>query len=417
MDTFSLEAGIVGVLLADSRRAGEIFQILSVDDFKEPLCQNVFQAVQILFRAGAPINAATVSHELCNTVYASSESGTIDKALQAFSAQAAPDVGYYIRCLLDTKKLDDLKSQGFALANASHIDEAQSVVRDIAALSMSKTGNKVKTALELALDFADRLDQTSEKPPEYLDWGLKPLRENLLSELGDFIIIGGRPSAGKTMLALQLGLHLAKNYRVGFVSLETSPEKLTRRAISHLSGVHLEKIKKPWELTEQDNLKIIEAEQKFSELCFDVVGGGARTAAQIEATAINRRWEVVIVDYIQLVKSSGAGRYEQVTNISVDLHTMAQTHGICVVGLAQLSRSVKSAGGKETPPTLESLRESGQLEQDADAVMLLYLENPEDRGSDRILKLAKNKEGECFTTSLFFNGATQEFIYMPPRRN
>ena len=103
------------------------------------------------------------------------------------------------------------------------------------------------------------------------------------------------------------------------------------------------------------------------------------------------------------------------------LHAMAQTHGITVVALAQLSRPEKKKNGRPDPPSMHDLRESGQIEQDADSILLIYRLNPNDNGGARVLKVGKNKDGDWAEFTLDFDGPTQFFSesrYQPkPRKS
>lgn len=112
------------------------------------------------------------------------------------------------------------------------------------------------------------------------------------------------------------------------------------------------------------------------------------------------------MDYLQKLGGDGRSIYERVTDVSQSLQALAQTSGICVVALAQLSRA-GSQTEPDKPPTLESFRESGQIEQDADLAMLLYLDNPQNKGGGRVLRIAKNKEGGLFDLELTFDGERQ----------
>ena len=116
------------------------------------------------------------------------------------------------------------------------------------------------------------------------------------------------------------------------------------------------------------------------------------------------------MDYLQIVRGIGRDRYEIVTNISQDLHRLAQDYQIIVIALAQLTRP-ESIKGKMQRPTMASFRESGQIEQDADVAMLLYLSDPDNYKSDRELKVAKNKEGAKTKINLAFDGTVQRFAF------
>ena len=125
------------------------------------------------------------------------------------------------------------------------------------------------------------------------------------------------------------------------------------------------------------------------------------TAEQIKSKAVQAQAEIIFVDYLTLMKSSGKTPYERATQISMDLHTLAQQMGITVIALAQLNRAGKGA------PDMTSLKESGQIEQDAYAILLIHWPDQED--STRELIIAKNKEGQTGKTTIAFDGRRQTF--------
>ena len=408
MDSFSLEAPIIAALVSGDGRAGEIIAALRAENFHENINQVVFSFAAKLFSTGCPVNAATVANEILRKNPEESTEN-IQGYISGLSALVPPDVSYYIKALRENNLLQNYRAAGLALQKTGDITEAAKIVQDINGYTVQGTGQTSFTALQGALDFADRLEKRRVNPTNFTRWGLPPLDSELFVQPGDFVVIGGRPSAGKTLLAIQLACVMAQTQKVGFVSLETSKEKITERAISHLSGVPLWKIKKPQNLTDEDMQKLTGAADIFSKLDLEIADKDNRTVPQIRAMALNRRWQAVFIDYLQIVGGAGRTLYEQVTDVSRSLQELAKTTGVLVVALAQLSR----AGSQETgaPPTLESFRESGQVEQDADVAMLLYLENPHDKGGNRILKIAKNKEGGLFDVPLVFDGARQTLTY------
>ena len=120
---------------------------------------------------------------------------------------------------------------------------------------------------------------------------------------------------------------------------------------------------------------------------------------------MERKYDVIIVDYLQLIQCHGDNRTAQVTAISIGLHTLAQTLGVTVVALSQCSRQ---APGKKSP-TMHQLRESGQIEQDADIILLLSLAEQDKTDGYRVLQIAKNKEGTRGRILLAFDGDHQTF--------
>jgi replicative DNA helicase len=136
----------------------------------------------------------------------------------------------------------------------------------------------------------------------------------------------------------------------------------------------------------------------------DLISAAGMTTSDIRAKIVEAGYKVIVVDYLQIVNSRGGSRYEQVTNISIDLHTIAQSMGVTVLALAQLSRT-----DEERAPRNSDLRESGQIEQDADVIMMLQLEKRSRPDGPRKLYVTKNKEGELFQAILTFDGRYQRF--------
>jgi len=152
---------------------------------------------------------------------------------------------------------------------------------------------------------------------------------------------------------------------------------------------------------------------------FDVIQAAGSAVDDIAADAIGHGYQVIYVDYVQLVQAPGVratDRYAVVTAVSQGLKTFAQSTHTAVVALAQLSRPEKSRdkAGKPIPPSMHSFRESGQLEQDADAAFLVYPSNPDDNTSNRIFKIGKNKEGPRAKAELAFRGDTQTMVELEP---
>ena len=255
-------------------------------------------------------------------------------------------------------------------------------------------------------DFYER----QKTPANLIPWGIEKVDGTLKAEYGDFIVLGGYPSAGKTAFSIQLAWNQAKEKRVGYFSLETKPEKIIDRTVSAVCGVDFGRIK-DHQLTEEDWNDCALRSNTFVGRNLEVIQAGGLSVVDIQALALAGRYDIIYIDYIQLIAPEDRRRpdFEQVTQISKDLHTMAQTTGITICALSQLSRPQKS-GEQEKSPGLHSLRQSGQIEQDADGVMLLYKEEPNNTRSRRALKIAKNKEGEAGgIVMLNFDGAHQRF--------
>jgi replicative DNA helicase len=254
-------------------------------------------------------------------------------------------------------------------------------------------------------DGIDSYIRRLDDKPEYISTGLKVLDNNLHLVLGNFVVIGGRPSAGKTALSLQLACEIAKNGRkVAYFSLETDPDTLYSRIIANQLGVPLHTVKnKTVSIDELDRLAAIKKYPLF------VRSAAGKSVGWIRTQSIRMQAKVVFIDYLQLIHQAGAkDRYSAVTEISIALHEFAQSTGTLVVALAQLNRETARAG---IPPTAADLRESGQIEQDADAIILLAQKVKTQKRPEEHYHFAleKNKEGNVGSLDITFQMETQQF--------
>lgn len=395
-----LETAICGTLLRDGNRVGEAAAALRAEDFTNGVTRAIFGAICKLHFAGQNVDRISVQHEL------GEDYGDF---LREAEHHVAPDLMGYCSMQRESSRLMAIREAATGLNFAQTMSEADAIMDRLHALTVDRPGVRVVSMAEALNGFFDRL---GEAKPRYLDWGMDALNKALFIQPGDFVVIGGYPSSGKTLISIQFALKLSESHRVGYYSLETGDKKLTDRVLCHASGVELRRIKTR-ELDEADMKALNKAAERLYRLPVDWIPASGMSARDIRATALNLKHEIVFVDYLQIVSSRKRDRYEQVTEISQNLAQMAKANGIAVIALAQLSRPEK-VKGKTVPPGLSSLRESGQIEQDADAVLLMHPVDYFDNRSDRVLRLLKNKEGSRAELMLSFDGAKQTMTPRPP---
>lgn len=394
MDLGYLQYAILHSMLNEPGCVGEVMTRLAAEDFDQLPTRGLFEAVSRLHFKGAPIDAVTVLREAGDEYL---------PALEEAARHPAGDAAYYCGLLREGMQLQRLHACARNLEEAETMEAAEKTVDAINSLVTLRRQTSVVTAHEAAADFVRRMG--AKRRPDYLSLGMPELDRLLYLELGDFVLLGGYSSAGKTMLSLQFALALTERYRVGYFTLETNHKKLTDRLIAHMAQVPLAAIKE-CRLAGDEARRAAQAARRLDKMDLAFISASGMTVRDIQAVTLNRRYQVIFVDYLQILSAQGKSRYEQVTNISMSLHTMAQAHGVAVFALAQLSRPEKYEG-KPVPPSLSSFRESGQLEQDADAALLLWPADLNDNHSRRVLKIAKNKDGARDKLELAFNGATQ----------
>jgi replicative DNA helicase len=263
------------------------------------------------------------------------------------------------------------------------------------AMSLKAEEEDAWTYEDVLNDYVLHMDEK----PVYIKTGLERLDEALHISPGDFIIIGGRPSAGKTALSLQIAASMAKqNYTVYYFSLETSKRKLGARLMANQIYCPLDTVK-----NKAVSLNEIDGQAKNMKMPLYIRSAAGKNVAWMKAQALRKKAQIIFVDYLQLIHETGAkDRYAAITAISIALHELAQTTGIVVVALAQLNRNPSKPGAT---PTNSDLRESGQIEQDADAIILLSGDNPD----KYLFRLSKNKEGEIGDLPITFNKQIQRF--------
>lgn len=261
------------------------------------------------------------------------------------------------------------------------------------ALTLDQEERDFKPIGELVDTYIRKLDEK----PRYLPSGISVLDKNLYLSPGNLFIIGGRPSAGKTALSLQIACEQARRgLRVCYFSLETDPDTLTARIIANRLAVPLADVKA--KTVPQSDLDSLADLHKLPLFIRSASGKGV---GWIKAQAQRMKAQVIFIDYLQLLTTSKAkDRYQQITSISIALHELAQTTGILVIALAQLNRNAA-----HTSPSTADLKESGQLEQDADAILLLSGDEAKYQAI-----LAKNKEGRVGEIPLTFDKPRQRFL-------
>ena len=309
----------------------------------------------------------------------------------------------YIEVIIEEHKLyvaEQYREELKDILNDNDGDKLRNKTAEL--MSILEGSSKVKAPAgigELFMDFTDEMDREA----EYIRFGFKSLDERLYVEKGDYVVIGARPSVGKTAIALNIAHEMAKKYKTIFFSFETSKSKLASRYFANVLDIDFGNIKNRT-ITESEWATMVPSFSGVAsrKIYFEEASGC--TAEDICAVALREKAEVIFIDYLGLVSGEGKSDYERVSAISKYFHVFAQKNKILVVLLSQLNRETT----KGDRPNLVNLRDSGQIEQDADTILLLHKPKEDDRMRELII--AKNKEGETGTIALDFDGKHQRFF-------
>ncbi len=401
----SAQAGVLGTAIVDCNTVPQIVAALTPEDFTGQY-RKVFEAIVSLFReskANSDIDPVTVLAKLgggqdCRQFLV--DLMGVCPAIQS--------IDRYIQTVRDSARLSRMRGIAQEIAVATSLEEASQLAEQMGTQLLSRPGLKSYGPEELLEEF----DKSYAQAPETLPWPIPGMQDALDVSAGDLVLIGAEPSGGKTAFALQLMFLLSKNYRVLFVSLETGQKKLFARMVASIAQASLRRVKRR-EMTIDERMRYEESRDILLSRTFRILPAAGLSVAGIKAAAVNYRADVVIVDYLQIIQAPAKlSRYEQVTEISMALHIMAQTTGMVVIPLSQVTN--RDPQLKSKPLDIHSGRESGQIEADCDVMLMIdkYVEQGLlDSGckADRILRCVKNKEGPLFRIPLAFNGNTQTF--------
>lgn len=306
---------------------------------------------------------------------------------------------------------------------------------DIASAELAKLDNVEDSddwvgAHEASMLHLDLLEARQEGRIKGMETGLIDFDELLDGGLqrGNLVVIGARPSMGKTALAMTIGLHMAERFAVGFLSMEMPHNDVRDRQAAILSSASISHIKRPTKGL--DYSRIIEGVERSKSLKFYVSDKSGLNILQVrsKARALKRRFglDVLIVDYIGLMDGLDRkqNRAYQIEEISRGLKGLAKDLNIVVICLAQVNRAAADKGNN--PPGLHELRDSGAIEQDADVVAFIHRQitaNPdsgEEYANYGLLRVAKNRQGRCSDVHLFYAGEFTKFSSwagLPPSKS
>lgn len=405
----SAEASVIGSMLIEPRCVPELMQELTAEDFTDGTLRLYFETIRRNFLQRIPLDIVTVVSSLGVGEEAQNRHAAKMVDLMTMTPTAANCL-YYARIIRDRRQLRQIQAACAAAAQGKTLEDARELLTKAAGLLVQKQADRDKGYGDLIAELVSRQDKTE---PDYLDWGIPALNEKLHAGPGRFVILGADSSVGKTALALQFALQISKRKRVGFFSYETTLGDATDRLIANDADVSLGRLKGK-HLTDEEMDAIMEAGERSDKRQLRILETARYTVEDIRAKTIARGFEVIFVDYVQMIPTRKRDRYEAVTEISIGLHALAQELGVTVIGLSQVTVPETDKKGRRRYISKEDLRESRQLKQDADVILLLDLMDPTDRNGYRVLQIEKNRDGPLAHMVLSFDPSRMRFSYVEP---
>lgn len=414
------EVSVLGALMIDKDAALKIADQLEPSDFYHPAHQKIYEAILELFEGSEPIDILTVSNKLKNKKVFKDIGGTDYLTELVSRVPSSAHITHYAQIVKEKhirRQIIDASSsineEAFDFPDfESLLDRVEQRIFGISQKSRPQKFIHIKDELPSAFERLEKLHRGGQSAVRGVPTYFADL-DKLLSgfQPSDLIILGARPSVGKTSFALDVARQVALGGRsVGIFSIEMSRDQIVDRIIASQAQVPL------WRLRTgrlNDDLEFALVQQALDELSktnINIVDTPAPTVLEMRSAARRLQMEhgldLIVIDYLQLIRSrtNSDNMVQQVTEISRSVKALARELNVPVLALSQLSRDVDKRDVKI--PRLSDLRESGSLEQDADVVLFLYRKErerndiPDEEQNTVEVIIAKHRNGPIGSVTL-----------------
>lgn len=401
------QTAVIGSILLDESCCGEVFRATTPEMFGDSTLRHIYEAARRVWLEKRQIDPVLVMDACGSDSYAE----TVAECLRL--TPTAANVLEYCELCAKCLRLFTFRQAAYELLDAMTAEEAGEVWQKLGKELMATKKRRAVSYADMMEGFMDRMNDLT--PPDFIDWGMPELNEALTVTHGRFVVIGAESSVGKTAFALQLARSMAKTgKKVGFFSLETSAPDAADRLMANAADVPLPAIKHR-RMSEQDFVRATREAEAMYDARLDLIEAAGYSAAEIEEDSVAGGYDVIFVDYVQIVQSDADDVTRQVRAVSIALHNLAIRLHCTVVALSQVTPPEKSkVTGQRRTLSMWDLRESRQLTQDAEAILMMELSDHNDYSSNRILTIAKNKDGPCGRMTLHFDAKHMRFTYVPP---
>ncbi len=427
------EASVLGSMIIHAPAIDVVVQILQAEQFYRPAHQIIYQVLVEMSQANKPLDLVTLRDELERSKQLEAVGGLDYVVALVQGVPTAANVEYYANIVRDKALLRQLIVVGTNMVQEAFetheeagdvLDQAERAVFEIAS---SHVSDEARSMEELLQHTIETIQQTEGQLITGLASGYQKLDELTSGfQSGDMVVLGARPSMGKTSLLLNIAEYMAVTDKkpVAFFSLEMSKEQVAQRLLASYARFDLRQMRRGM-ISAEDWTRIQLAAGDLSPAPLFIDDTALLTVLQLRAKARRLKAahdiQVVCVDYLQLMNYQGRAnsRQEQITEISRGIKALARELGVPVLMAAQLNRG--PADRPSQRPRMSDLRESGSIEQDADVVALLHNEDYYHRGDpDWVPKnvheliIAKQRNGPTDTVFLRFLNEITRFESAAP---
>lgn len=428
-----MEEAVLGAVMLEKNSIVDIAGFLQVDHFYSEAHQHIYQAILDLFSTSDPIDMKTVVNRLRFNGKLEGVGGAYRIAELTSKVSSAANVEFHARVIVEMAMKRGLISLGHDMIKSSYdftsdvfsvIEKSNLGLQEV--MDGALAGRADKSIKEIAVEVVKEIQSRQSGKHSGLSSGYEAL--DMVTNgfhKTDLLIVAARPGMGKTAYCVQAAKQVAEIHRVpvGIISLEMSAKQIVERLSTAGAEVDSDKVRKGL-MNELEHQRYNEAVGKISGLPIFIDDTPFMTIIELRARAMRMRTkhkiELLVVDYLQLIKGSdrtNRNRDQEIGEITRTLKGIAKELDIPVIALSQLSRGVETRGGSRRP-ILSDLRESGNIEQDADLVIFLYRpeyygitvgDNGEPTHGLAEVIIAKHRNGSTDTVKQKFIGKLTKF--------
>lgn len=402
------EQGVIGCVLIDNSSLYDVYNTLKPEMFESEFCQDCYAEMLAMYDRGENINELSLSQALENHKWDSTDIGSYlyecfcsaptsvmikgyaDSVIKMWRSRTAKEL--FQRVSLLPKDIDGTIAE--VLSRLEELQGNQAIrSKSLKQIVKENKGNY----------FNEHVGENLVRTGFYkLDDCLGGL------EGGDVTVIGARPGVGKSAIVTQMiGQMAQKGHRIGYFNLEMNESQVYERFVSRLAELSLTRVRRAKKFLGGEEEAFNQANEEMSG--YDVIiSTGSKSISEVKAESRHQRFSVIIIDYLQLIKADRhyGNRASEVGDISKATKALARELNVPVIILSQLNRVSESKETKE--PTMAELRESGDIEQDASNIILMWNVSEKNR-SFKGLKVEKQRQGETMKEGLKFDGDHMRF--------
>ena len=430
------EESVLGGLMIDKNAIIRVADVLKAPDFYKPTHGMIYAAILKLYEKSQPIDILTITNTLRDAGQLESVGGATFLTQLTERVPTSSHIEHYAKLVKEKKVLRDLISTAAEVSESAFtapedieqlLDQIEGKIFAISSGSINQKFLPIKDELSLAYERIEKL-KSGGGALRGVGSGFQQLDDKLSGfQKSDLVIIGARPSVGKTSLAMDFVRHAAirEGKKVGVFSLEMSREQVIDRIIAAESMVPLWKLR-TGQLLDSDLELIPNTLDALSRAPIFIDDTPSPSILQMRAMGRRLQAEhgldMIVVDYLQLIQPRGNSDnlVSQITEISRGLKALARELNVPVIALSQLSRATEQRDGE---PRLSDLRDSGSIEQDADVVIFIYRKNKGKTGLDPAdesmteLIVAKHRNGPTGSVTVRFDQEYSTFRSIDTRHS